>query len=276
MEPWIHSVRLAAIVLLILHGLGSAANATQGTARIVEVRGAVLYETEIGLWRPVQAGQTFTEGAVIQTAARGEVDLDLGKNGSRIALNGGSRLRLAKLNYTESLIGVVAQTCLDLQEGTILGKVQKQTSGSVYEVQTRTSTAVVRGTEFYISASTGEIHVISGTVVLNLKMDITRASGGGALPGPYAKEITILAGQSFFMPRVIASPSAFKSIGTTPTAGWITAQYLERAKFLHYDYGRANPTVNLKETFAGKMVHRRKLPAMAIVYRKPTLSIVSP
>jgi hypothetical protein len=278
MEKWKHSVRVAAILLLIVQALASEVSAAQGSAKIVALRGTVICETETGLWRPVQIGQTLTEGAVIQTAAGAEIDLDLdlGKNRSLIALNGGSTLKLARLDHTESLIGVVAQTSLELQEGTMVGKVQKQTSGSVYEVQTPTSTATVKGTEFYMSAKTGEIHVISGTVALKLKLDINRATGGGILPGAYAKEITIRAGQSFFMPKIIISPAAFKSIRTTPTEGWVTEQYLKRAQFLHYDDERPHSKVGVKETFTAKFVYRRKLPPMAIVDWQPTVAIVSP
>ncbi len=276
MERWKRLVRLVATVLLVVPGLANRCNAIEGIAKILAVRGTAICQNETGSWGPARAGQTLTEGAVIQTAPGGEIDLDLGKNGSRIALNGGSTLKFARLNYSESLIGVVAQTSLELHEGTMVGLVQKQTAGSVYEVQTPTSKATVKGTEFYMSAKTGEIHVISGTVVLKLKLDINRATGGDLLPGTFAKEITILAGQSFSMPKVLTSPAAFTSIRATPTEGWVTERYLKRAQFLHYNDEQANSKVGVKEVFAAKFVYRRKLPPLTIVDRQPTVAVVSP
>ncbi len=189
------------IVCGIALALVSGAQAqSQGTAKVIRVKGSARYTTDNNSWQPLKAGMVIKPGSTIQTGVeRGSyVDIITSDSDSKLPTpaifggagggagaaggNGGSGAKAAakqnvirlwentllgvdKLNSTSTGAGVVSETELNLKAGRVLGSVNKLSAGSTYEIKLPNGVAGIRGTDFEIS-STGVLKVISGEVVL--------------------------------------------------------------------------------------------------------------
>ena len=191
------------IVCSIALALVSVAQAqTQGTAKVVRVKGSARYTTDNNSWQPLKANMVIKPGTTIQTGIeRGSfVDIVTSDSDSSLpapaVLSGGvagagasagvggagsgakaaakqnivrlwenTLVGVDKLTTTSTGAGVVSETELNLKAGRVIGSVNKLSAGSTYEIKLPNGVAGIRGTDFEIS-STGVLKVISGEVVL--------------------------------------------------------------------------------------------------------------
>jgi hypothetical protein len=176
-----------------------SAQAEQGVAKVVNIKGAARYNTaDNSTWRPLKSGTILHQGAVIQTASESHVDVILNNakagaaEGAALATidpsssaSGASTvahsqpatkqdavriyqntvLGIDKLAINQTGVDKVSETQLDLKAGRILGTVKKLSGGSTYEIKIPSGVAGVRGTIYTISAD-GILSVYSGSVVL--------------------------------------------------------------------------------------------------------------
>jgi hypothetical protein len=190
------------IVCSIALALVTVAQAqTQGTAKVIRVKGSARYTTDNSSWQPLKANMVIKPGTTIQTGIeRGSyVDIVTSDSDSKLPTPavlsgaggagagaaggaGGSGVKAAakqnivrlwentlvgvdKLTTTSTGAGVVSETELNLKAGRVIGSVNKLSAGSTFEIKLPNGVAGIRGTDFEIS-STGVLKVISGEVVL--------------------------------------------------------------------------------------------------------------
>ena len=169
----------------------AAQTASQGSAKVVRLKGAARYAAGPNAGQLLKVGDIVKPGAVIQTAADSRVDLVLGDGSAPVAqptataaagppsaasyspsseqnvvrLWENTLLSIDKLTETQTGADVVTETQLDLKAGHIFGIVKKTSAASKYEVKIPNGVAGIRGTVYDISAE-GVIKVLSGSVVL--------------------------------------------------------------------------------------------------------------
>jgi hypothetical protein len=171
----------------------AAQTATQGTAKVVRMKGQARYSTGNNVWQPLKVGARLKPGTVIQTSLdRGSyVDLVLGEGEGIAPLGSGSGasaatdsiffqpsveqnsvrvwensvLAIDKLTSTQTGADVVTETQLDLRHGRIFGNAKKMSAASKYEVKIPNGVAGIRGTTYEIS-SDGVVRVLVGSVVI--------------------------------------------------------------------------------------------------------------
>jgi len=158
-KVWTYVAVLGSAALLC-----SAQAAEVGKAVVRSVRGHAQY-SEGGSWTELKVGQSLKPGAVVRTANDSHVDLFMDQNGPVVRLAENTTLGIDKLNFEATGIDTVIETQLDLKSGRIIGIVNKMAATSKYEIKTPNGVAGIRGTE-YVVAATGEVYVLSGSVVV--------------------------------------------------------------------------------------------------------------
>ncbi len=171
----------------------AAQTATQGTAKVVRIKGpegSVRFSTGNNVWQPLKVGMVLKPGTVVQTAkANCLVDLALGEGEAPPVLPAVSAAASPGLSYQptsdqnivriweDSVVAidkltslqtgadVVTETALDLQRGRIMGNVKKMSAASKYEVKIPNGVAGIRGTIYFISAE-GVVGVLVGSAVI--------------------------------------------------------------------------------------------------------------
>ena len=166
----------------------AAQTASQGSAKVVRLKGSARYAAGPNLGQLLKVGDIVRPGSVIQTAAGSRLDLALGDGSAPVAGSGAAAssatlsyapsaeqnivrlwentlLSIDKLTVTQTGADVVTETQLDLKAGHIFGMVKKMSAASKYEVKLPNGVAGIRGTVYDISAE-GVIKVLSGSVVL--------------------------------------------------------------------------------------------------------------
>ena len=190
----------------------SAQPAQQSYATIVRIQGEARYSHNGNDWYPLTVGQTLGAGDVIQTAVDSQVDMVLGNKitshipiapsvGSAkiglppdanvrglvaykaaaeqnvIKMQGGTVLAINKLMISDTGVGTVSDTELDLRKGGIFGNVKKLSADSQFLIDMPNGVAGVRGTTFSLSVDPSTLAAICQ--VLTGSMLVSQTSSGG-------------------------------------------------------------------------------------------------
>jgi hypothetical protein len=174
---WLLRQLLISAALLLAAGCATGAPvASSGilSAKVAHLKGGARYKTANNDWRPLKAGDMVKPGTLIQTAAKGRVDLVLGAEmlshrgsteQSTLRLYANTLLGIDSLTGMETGADVVTETQLDLKAGHIYGVVKQMSAASKYEVKIPNGVIGVRGTVYDLTAK-GDVKVLSGSVVL--------------------------------------------------------------------------------------------------------------
>jgi hypothetical protein len=202
----------AAAVAALATFIPGQADARMGNAIARKVAGPVSYIDHTGKTQPLTVGTVLEEGWTIQTGAGGVVDLFMEHNGPYVGLFADTTVKLSRLRYEPGVLGEIIETELNVPRGQILARVNKLLAGSRYEVISGRVTGKVRGTDFWWSAITGEIHnnrpediapadVTAGTIagLVQVQLNLIADPGGD----PYTKTMNVQAGQTLFIPQQI-------------------------------------------------------------------------
>lgn len=157
---------VSAFVLTAFLGLAVSLQAApqQGKAVVSSLKGTAQYSAG-GAWAPLKSGMTLYSGTVIQTGSDALLELDLGINGPYVKVKPSTTVAIDKLTFEKTAADTVIETQLDVRQGGIVGKVNKTSSASRYEVKTPTGVAGIRGTIYEID-SDGTVKVKEGCVVV--------------------------------------------------------------------------------------------------------------
>lgn len=187
---------IACGLALAMIGSVAAQTATEGSAKVVRIKGQARYTTGNNVWKyDLKVGSVVKPGTVIQTSTDPGSYVDLviegdmpmvravvnatgpttqnapntgfqakaEQNTVRIAEN--SVLGVDKLSSINTGADVVTDTQLDLKAGRIIGNVKKMSAASKYEIKLPNGVAGIKGTFYDISAD-GVVRVVTGTVVV--------------------------------------------------------------------------------------------------------------
>ena len=211
--------------LVLSLAVGANAESTSGYATIVHIQGQARYSNGDNAWHPLLVGQTLGVGAVIQSGSNSVVDVALGDKISQhiaqqpgrvapatdanvsglisyktavapnvIRMNGDTVLAVNKLVRSNTGVDVLADTELDLRQGTIFGCVKKLSAASQFVVKMPNAAAAVRGTTFNLSV-TGAITVTDGSCVISVVVNgqtVTQVVGAGESFDPATGQVTKL------------------------------------------------------------------------------------
>jgi len=254
--------------LALLLCLAPGAQARTGTAVVKKLIGTATCTDALGMERPLTIGAVLKEGETVKTGPDASVDLYLAENGPGVGLEADTILRLTRLGVAETTGQVITDTLLDLQAGALYGIVNKLSARSNFRVKTPRSEVVVRGTEFFINATTGAIYVMSGTVTVTLVLNITGMSE------PLTRTIAVSAGQQLELPRTF-SQEYFDNLAASPLPGKQTRKSLLRLAALGQltRYTSPDGQSEVRETFSGRTVGGKQ---GIQVNRPPTQIQVSP
>ncbi|MBN2547124.1 MAG: FecR domain-containing protein [Spirochaetes bacterium] len=108
-----------------------------GKASIIDESDKWLYE--------IKAGDLLTENDILKTEKESTVELQIGKN-SIIRIKESSKVKILSLFNDQK----TTNTKVNLEFGKIYAKSEKLNTGSIFEIQTKSITAGVRGTEFIV------------------------------------------------------------------------------------------------------------------------------
>lgn len=171
----------------------AAQQMSQGTAKVVRIKGSARYATQNNVWQPLKIGDVLRAGSIVQTADKSRVDLVLGAaqeivteagpSGGGVGAGAGagmyqpvaeqnliriwenSVLAIDKLLTANTGTDTISETQLDLKTGKLFGTVKKMSAASKYEIKLPNGVAGVRGTIYTIS-SDGVVSVLVGSVVI--------------------------------------------------------------------------------------------------------------
>jgi hypothetical protein len=183
----------------------SSAQAAVGKAVVRNVSGTAEYSDTGGGWQTLQTGKVLGPGASVRSGVNSQVHLFLGDNGPDVYLLSDTTLGLEKLEIDRTGVDMVIQTMLNLQKGTIQGRVKKLAAASKYEVKTPYTVVGVREGEYQISAD-GKTSAIVGA----LMVVYTNPSTGGI------STHTVNEGQTFVPPATPGQPGAVPIVSPTP------------------------------------------------------------
>jgi hypothetical protein len=172
-------IRQVLICAALLSAAGCATEAPVAnngilSAKVVHKKGGARYKTANNDWQPLRVGDMVKPGTLIQTAAKGRIDLVLGTEllshqrsteQSTLRLWANTLLGIDILTSMETGADVVTETQLDLKAGHIYGVVKKMSAASRYEVKIPNGVIGIRGTVYDLTAK-GDVKVFSGSVVL--------------------------------------------------------------------------------------------------------------
>ena len=259
-----------------------------GTAVIKNIEGSATYVDSIGQVHPAFVGTTLHTGDTLQTSTASSVDVHLPETDATVGLAADSKLLFERLYYTETDKGRVTDTLLDLQSGELISKVGKQKPGSQFLVTTDKATTEVRGTEFFVDARSGDVHVTSGTVVVFINIDLkgeykprhgskrgSRRSDPVEEDKVYSTRVTVKAGESLFIPTRLKDDE-LEELEATSTPWPYSVTFLDwlarhSRTFDHYQF-EGNGDVWVVETFSARRIGGDKI----WLVRPPEVEVVSP
>lgn len=157
-----YGVAIAALMIV------SSTKAAEGSAVVLGVKGTAQHSVAGSDWQTLKSGSVLKPGALLKTGINSQIDLSLGANGESVILFEGTTLSLTRLNQERNGINVIFETFLDLQTGTIQGKVKKFSQASKYEVKTPHTIVGINGdedNEYQISAD-GKSSILKGTAIV--------------------------------------------------------------------------------------------------------------
>jgi len=136
---------------------------------VIAKQGTVQVSLNGNDWNPVLAGAVLPEGSLLRTDSSSTADLLLGYNGSVFRLAADSELRVEKLQRTDTGLGMVTTTKLNVMRGSLVGSQRKLHRPSILEITTPHGEAIIRGTEYVVNAQ-GAVSVLSGSVEVNYNL----------------------------------------------------------------------------------------------------------
>ncbi|MEY4386109.1 MAG: hypothetical protein RLY20_1392 [Verrucomicrobiota bacterium] len=195
-----------------------------GAVRVLKCDGKVEASPDGVSWSPVVSDAQLVEGTLLRTAAASTADLLLQYNGSVFRLSQQSELRVEKLNRLDTGLGMVTETRLNVQHGTLVGSQRKLQKPSILEIDTPVGKAFIRGTE-YIVNSAGAVSVLSGSVEVTYNLPGNKGSVKVTVNAGYTfdpKTQTVVSTTSAYLQNLIADINTVKNNAETFKAGGAT------------------------------------------------------
>jgi hypothetical protein len=159
-----HLAIAALVALLVVPGMRGTASAAPSAGEVLALLGQCFVETD-GRRTPLKLGDPVHIGDTVEVAAGAKLKLRM-NDGSVIALAAGGRLTIADYRVGDG--GQSRDATLSLGEGLLRAVVPTLKGAPHFEVDTATSVAAVRSTDWFIDARPGstQVGVLEGRVSL--------------------------------------------------------------------------------------------------------------
>lgn len=141
----------------------SLAAAEIGKAQITGIKGSVKVDGQVA-----KVGDSINPGQQIETGSASQLNLFLGDNGPTLLVQPDSRVSFDELSFDKTGSEPVINTKINVKAGKVAGYVKKTSSQSKYIVQSPTTTAAIRGTQYQVSDD-GVVAVWEGCVSVSYK-----------------------------------------------------------------------------------------------------------
>ncbi|MFM1945308.1 MAG: FecR protein [Verrucomicrobiota bacterium] len=293
--------RIASLIAALSLPLCALANQQPATAVIQNLSGSATYTDSEGTIHPALQGTVLRAGDTLSTGTDSSADLLLPETGATVGLEADATLQFERLTYTDTPSGRITDTLLNLTSGELVSKVQKQKPGSRFLVQTDQATTEVRGTEFFVNAYTGDVHVTSGTVLVTLNILVDgKSRGRDDDDDDHGKDkdkdkgkdkdknkgkddstlltrtITVGAGQSLFIPKVLNKAHPLDELAAISTPWPYSPKLLKWLDkhsrcFDGYNFASSG-TVQIQETFDARRLGNGNI----WLVRPPKIEVISP
>jgi len=217
----------------------------QTKAIVRAVHGDAQYNAGGG-WQALRPNMELDSGTQIKTGPDSYVSLNVNGLHSSVRVSQNTQVSLDRMSTTGDSSDADTDTSMKLDAGTVLGKVQKLSANSRYEIVTPSGVAGIRGTDFSVSVTlkpdgsyTITFSSITGTVVASgvlpdgttvvkvLTAGQSWTIGQDVTPTPlqlleYQQQIIALLSGYIEGPLTLPTPpfvSPFQGGGTPPTTG---------------------------------------------------------
>jgi hypothetical protein len=114
-------------------------------AIVVHVNGKCEYSEDGTHFQALKAGEVFTEGVTLRTAANSRLDMFFRRIGTSVRLQEGSEVKLEKLERHMKEGTPQMETILDLRAGRIFTVVRSLVPGCTFEIRNAAGRSVVEG-----------------------------------------------------------------------------------------------------------------------------------
>lgn len=182
-------IAIAVVILSFSVAMPAGAEEVQQVIQVVQVKGQARFSSDNKTWHSLKKGEILQPDALIQTAGKSSVDLQLGDqnvapatidapNGlirtpeelkaNTIRLYENSVLDIGKLTSNRTDSGEVSDTQLDLRAGRMMGGVRKSSAASQYEIKFVNGVAGIREGVFVMKSS-GQMDVLYGIAMVALE-----------------------------------------------------------------------------------------------------------
>lgn len=216
-------------IALAIVGIASSSFAAGGKISspdivVTAVQGAVEFTDANGRWAPVRAGGALPEGARIRTTQQATADLLLQYNGSVFRLAPDSEMKVERLKRSDTGLGMVTDTRLMVDHGSLIGSQRKLQKPSVLEIVTPKGEAIIRGTEYVVNAQ-GSVSVLSGAVDVIYNLPGNKGSVKASVPAGSSFNPatgTVVPTTSLFLENIIADVDAVRQNAEVYKAGGAT------------------------------------------------------
>ncbi len=179
------------VVLILL--LSATAAAAAGVGTVAGLSGSCFVESG-GNRRALALGAAVEVGDIVDVAPTGKLRLRM-EDGSIVAVAPGTRLTIA--TYTVAPGGQRQEAKLSLAHGLLRAIVSPVRQPAVFEVDTATSAAAARSTDWFVEATPAMDRV----VVLGGSVAVTGKATGHSVVVPARRETSVAAGQDPLPPR---------------------------------------------------------------------------
>ena len=164
-------------------------------AKVQAIKGTV-YFTPPGATarKPLKVGTLLAPGTLLETMPNSTVDVYFGPMAGMVRMQEKTKFAVDKYSFTKTGADDVIDLNLKLDEGTILGTVNKLSAASKYTIKTPDGVAGVRGTQYTLTVKRDangvlkSIMVVSEGTVVIIK---PTASVPGAVPGTVGTSTTV-------------------------------------------------------------------------------------
>ena len=205
------------LVALAILGLASSSFAVGGKMSspdivVTAVQGTVEFTDASGRWTQVTPGVRLPEGARLRTTQQATADLLLQYNGSVFRLAPDSEMRVERLKRSDTGLGMVTDTRLLVDRGSLIGSQRKLHKPSVLEIVTPNGGAIIRGTEYVVNAQ-GAVSVLSGAVDVIYNLPGNKGSVKASVPSGSSFNPatgTVVPTTSIFLQDIIADVDAVR------------------------------------------------------------------
>ncbi|MEO7297215.1 MAG: hypothetical protein ABI042_01415 [Verrucomicrobiota bacterium] len=146
-------------------------------AVVREIKGVAYYSEKEGIWIPLKVKTRLQAGMMVKTSPESSAVFEWEKSGGILRANSDTILRLAKLSVFDTPLEIIAETDIDLIQGSLAGTEKKSLGASQLKINSSNGSARLEGSQYEIDAD-GVVSVSRGSAIFNSAKSQGRIAAG--------------------------------------------------------------------------------------------------